>query len=261
MIELNGVSYKYPDGNLAINNISLNLKEGEITAIIGKNGSGKSTLLSTIANLYKFKGNISIDNVDIKKIHNKDFRKKVGIVFQNPNNQIIFPSVEENLKFVLDNLDFDEPVTRIKEALKIVSMEKYYKSNAYNLSLGQKQRIALASVLVTYPKYLLLDEITSMLDYQGKKSIYDLILKLKNEGIGIIMGTNILEELIYADKIIILDNEIKEILTKKELFDNLDILLKYNFDIPFNLKVIKKLINKIDINEIDEDEIVELINE
>ena len=107
MINLDKVSYKYPSGNLALNNISLLINEGEITIIIGKNGSGKSTLLSTIANIYKYKGDIYLDDVNIKKISNIDFRKQIGIVFQDPNNQIIFPSVYDNLAFVLQNLNFD----------------------------------------------------------------------------------------------------------------------------------------------------------
>lgn len=261
MIKLDKVSYKYPSGNLALNNISLLINEGEITIIIGKNGSGKSTLLSTIANIYKYKGDIYLDDVNIKKISNIDFRKQIGIVFQDPNNQIIFPSVYDNLAFVLQNLNFDNKEERIKKALELVSMSEFINADPYHLSLGQKQRIALASVLVTNPKYLLLDEITSMIDYQGKKDIYELITKLKQDGIGIILGTNILEELIYADKIIILDKEIKEILTRKELFDKIDLLPEYGFCIPFNLKVINKLKKKIDLNNIKEDNLLEYVNE
>lgn len=261
MIKLEKVSYQYPSGNLALNNVSLTLKEGEISIIIGKNGSGKSTLLSTIANIYKYKGNILLEDNDIKKIKNKDFRKQVGIVFQDPNNQIIFPSVYDDLKFTLNNLGFTDIDERIKKALKTVSMEDYLHANPYNLSLGQKQRIALASVLATNPKYLLLDEITSMIDYKGKRDIYNLLLKLKQQGIGIIFGTNILEELIYADKIIILDNEVKKVLTKEELFNNLNILLQYGFNIPFNIKVIGKLIKKIDLSNINEDQLLEFIDE
>lgn len=261
MIKLENVSYKYPNGNLAINNINTFFNEGEITIIIGKNGSGKSTLLSTIANIYKNKGSIYLDDLDIKKISNKDFRKQVGIVFQDPNNQILFPSIYDDLAFTLNNLGYTDIDKRLKKALKLVKMDKFIKENPYNLSLGQKQRIALASILATSPKYLLLDEITSMIDYQGKKDIYDIILNLKQEGIGIIMGTNILEELIYADKIVILDKEIKKILTKEELFRNIDILLEYGFNIPFNLKVIHKFVDKINLENINEDEILELIHE
>ena len=261
MIKLENVSYRYSNNNLDISDINLELNEGEITFIIGKNGSGKSTLLSTIANIYKYKGNIYLDNLDIKKIANKDFRKEIGIVFQDPNNQIIFPKVYDNLAFVLNNLGYDDIDNRIIKALELVSMEEYINENPYNLSLGQKQRIALATTLVTNPKYLLLDEITSMIDYQGKKDIYSLILKLKQEGIGIIFGTNILEELVYADKIVIISKNIKKVLTKKELFNNLDVLIEFGFSIPFNLKVINKLKSKVSIDNYDEDKIMEYINE
>lgn len=240
MISIYNLSYAYDD-NLAIDNINLELSEGEIVFVIGQNGSGKSTLLSCLANIYKYKGEIFLDDCDIKKMPNKELRRRLGIVFQNPNTQIIFNSVYEDMKFCLNNLEIDDYDERIKSSLSLVSMSEYINSNPYNLSMGQKQRLALALVLATKPKYLLLDEITSMIDYQGKKEIYKLLKKLKEQKIGIIFSTNILDELIYADRIIILNKTIKENLTKKELFNNLDILQKYGFELPFNLQVIKKI--------------------
>ncbi len=259
MIKTNNLSYSYNKKDLVLKNINIEFNPGEITMIIGKNGAGKSTLLSCLANINPYQGELLIDQEDVKKMDNVAFRKKVGIVFQNPNNQIIFNSIEEEFKFVLHNLGLEYNEKEIIKVLKMISMEKYFHANPYELSMGQKQRICLASVLITKPNYLLLDEITAMLDYQGKKTLYKIILNLKHDGLGLIMGTNILDELVYADRIIILDGEVKEELTREELLNNLDILTKYGFDIPFNLKVINKL--NINFSIYNEDEIMEYIHE
>ena len=240
MIKLEEVNFKYKEGNIGLRDINLSIKRGEIVMIIGSNGSGKSTLLSSIANLNKYTGLISLDNENIKSIKNIEYRKKVGIVFQNPNNQIIFNDVYDDIKFTLDNLkikDYD----KIIKALKMVSMDNFIHANPYNLSMGQKQRIALASVLVTDKEFLLLDEVTSMIDYNGKQEIYNLITKLKSKNIGIIMTTNIIDELIYADRIIIMNksHEIEGIYSKKEIFDNLELLK--DFYVPFKFKLINQI--------------------
>ena len=247
MIRVSDLSFKYKEGNLGLKNINLSFNRGEIVMIIGENGSGKSTLLSCIANLSKYHGLITLDNVDIKKIKNVDFRRKVGIVFQNPNTQVVFNNVYDDIKFTLENLKEDNIDKKINDSLKIVGMGDYVKANPYNLSMGQRQRIAIASVLSSDKEFLLLDEITSMIDYNGKQEIYKLIEKLKKKNIGIIMSTNIVDELIYADKIIILskDHEVKGIYTKKEIFNDLSLLK--DFYIPFKFKVI----NKIGYNSID----------
>ncbi len=206
MIKTKDLSYKYKEGNVGLKDINLEFSRGEVVAIIGSNGSGKSTLLSALANLIKYNGNITLDDIEIKKIKNKEFRKKVGIVFQNPNTQIIFNTVYDDIKFTLDNLEIDDAHNRIKEALKLVNMEEYINSNPYNLSMGQRQRVALASVLSSDKEFLLLDEVTSMVDYNGKQEIYKIINKLKKKNVGIIMTTNIIDELIYADRIVIMND-------------------------------------------------------
>lgn len=246
MIKVEDLSYTFKEGNTGLNNINLSFSRGEVVMIIGDNGSGKSTLLSSIANLSKYHGKIYLDETDIRKIKNKEYRKRVGIVFQNPNNQVIFNSVYDDIKFTLDNLEIDDVDKKIKEALKLVNMEDYINSNPYNLSMGQRQRVALASVLSSNKEFLLLDEVTSMIDYNGKQEIYKLITKLKKQNVGIIMTTNIVDELIYADRIIIMNNnhEVAGIYDKKDLFNNLDLL--EGFHIPFKFK----LINKIGYNKI-----------
>ena len=245
MIKIHNLSYKYKEGNIGLENINLEFNRGEIVMIIGSNGSGKSTLLSAIANLIKYDGSITLEDEEIKKIKNKEYRRKVGVVFQNPNTQVIFNNVYDDIKFTLENLEMDNIDERIKSALKLVKMEDFINSNPYNLSMGERQRIALASVLSSEKEFLLLDEVTSMVDYNGKQEIYQLISKLKKKNIGIIMTTNIVDELLYADRIIIMNNShnITGIYNKKEIFDNLELLK--DFYIPFKFK----LINKIGFNK------------
>ena len=241
MIKIKDLSYKYKEGNIGLKNINLEFNRGEIVIIIGSNGSGKATLLSAIANLVKYNGSITLDDIEIKKIKNKEYRKKVGIVFQNPNTQIVFNKVYDDIKFTLDNLEIDDVDNKIKKALLQVHMEEFINSNPYNLSMGQRQRIALASALSSDKEFLLLDEVTSMIDYNGKQEIYHIISELKKQNIGIIMTTNVIDELVYADRIIIMNDnhEIKGIYTKKEIFDNLKLL--NDFYIPFKFKLINKV--------------------
>lgn len=241
MIKVSNLSYKYKEGNIGLDKINLTFNRGEIVMIIGGNGSGKSTLLSCLANLNKYSGLITLDDVNIKKIKNIDFRKKVGIVFQNPNNQVIFNSVYDDIKFTLENLKIDDIDTRIRKALQLVNMEEFINSNPYNLSMGQRQRIAIASVLSSDKEFLLLDEVTSMIDYNGKQEIYKLIKKLKKENIGIIMTTNIVDELIFADRIIVMNDihQVKGIYQKEEIFKNLNLL--NDFYIPFKFKMIHQI--------------------
>ncbi len=241
MIKVNNLSYKYKEGNIGLSNINLSFNRGEIVMIIGSNGSGKSTLLSCLANLNKYDGEITLDNINIKKIKNIEFRKRIGIVFQNPNNQVIFNNVYDDIKFTLENLKLDVSKEKIIKTLKLVNLEDYIDSNPYNLSMGQRQRIALASSLVCDKDYLFLDEVTSMIDYNGKQEIYKIIKKLKEQKIGIVMATNIIDELIFADRIVIMNNkhQIEGIYTKEEVFKNLKLLDK--FYIPFKFRVINKI--------------------
>ena len=241
MIKVTALNYRYKEGNIGLQNINLELKKGEITMIVGSNGSGKSTLLSALANLCKYDGEITLDGQDIKKIKNITFRKKVGIVFQNPNNQIIFNKVVDDIKFTLENLQEEDMEEKIDKALKLVGIFKHKESNPYNLSMGERQRVALASVLATNKEFLLLDEVTSMIDYNGKQDIYKLIMKLKTDNIGIIMTTNIIDELLLADKIVIINDNhtIKGIYTKEEIFHDLSLLK--DFYIPFKFKLIHQI--------------------
>lgn len=241
MIKLEHVYYRYKEGNYALSDINLEFKKGEISFIIGSNGSGKSSLLSSIAGLNKYDGLITLDNKNIKKFNNKELRKKIGIVFQNPNTQMIFNNVYDDMKFTLNNLDEDNIDEKIKKSLKLVGMSDFINANPYNLSMGQKQKINLAGILGTDKEFLLLDEVTSMIDNSGKNEIYQIIKKLKKLNKGIIMTTNLTDELIYADKIIILNkyHQVDGVYTKEEIFKHLEYL--NDFYVPLKFKIINKI--------------------
>lgn len=247
MIKIENLDYKYKSGDNVLENINLEIQEGEIISIIGKNGSGKSTLLSLIAGLYKpTKGRIYIDDIDTSS--KKDIinlRKKVGIVFQNPDNQILFPSVFEDLEFALKNLKIDNSKERIENALKDVNMSEYINKDSYELSLGQKQRINIASILAFSPKYLLFDEPTTMIDSFEKEKIYDCFTKLKSEGYTIIFVTNNINEILLSDKIIIIeDKHIKDLFYKDKLLEKVDLLEQSEIRIPDIIRIILELKKK-----------------
>ncbi len=260
MIKLQNVTFKYD--KLVLDDINLCIDKCKVTFIIGQNGSGKSTLANIINGLLvPQSGKIYIDDIEInKKTSNKIVRKKIGMVFQNPSNQILFSKVFDDIKFVLENMKVpkDKIPNIIKESLKEVSMLDYIEANPYNLSLGQKQRVAIASQLSLKPDYLVLDEATSMLDINGKKDIYNILDKLKKE-MGVIFITNNMDELIYADDIVIIDNhKIYKYTIEDIILDN-SILTKHKLDVPFIFKIVASL-NIKEVKDINEKSILERID-
>lgn len=263
MIKLENVSFHYKRKKEILKNINLEFFPGEITVIIGKNGSGKTTLCNLLTKFLVGKGKIFIDSENIKKMKNTTLRKKVGIVFQNPNHQVIFNKVYDDIKFALDNLNLDNKEKRIEKALQEMEMQDFQEKNPFELSLGEKQRIAICSQLAIDPTYFILDEITSMIDYKGKQDIYKILKNLKEKGKCIIMTTNIMEEILIADKIIVLEKGIvQNIIKKEELLENINNLKDIFTDIPFIIKVLLFLKEKnIPITSFNEDSILESLNE
>lgn len=261
MIKLENVTFKYDE--VVLDDISINIKKNKVTFIIGINGSGKSTLANIISGLlFSKNGKVYLDDIELtKKIDNKIIRKKVGMVFQNPSNQIIFSKVYDDIKFTLENMKYpkDEIPTLIKNSLEKVNMTDYIDANPYKLSGGQKQRVAIASQLSYSPDYLIFDEATSMIDISGKKDIYKLLKTLK-KNMGIIYITNDMSELIYADDIIILDNHKAYKYSLLDIVKNNDILTRHKLNIPFILKL-ASLLNIKDIDKINEKYILERIND
>ncbi len=253
MIKFEDVSFKYNNSkNYILENLNLQINEGEFISIIGKNGTGKSTFLNLISGIVKpSKGNILIDNINTKsKKQFIDLRKKIGVVFQNPDNQILFPIVYEDMEFALKNLEIDNRSLRIKDALEQVNMEGFENFDTYELSLGQKQRINIASILAVKPKYIFLDEPTTMIDSIEKENIYNCFLKLKKEGYTIVFVTNNINEILLSDKIYILNNkQIQYIIPKDKILENIKTLEECNIKIPDILEIILSLKeNNINVN-------------
>ena len=258
MIKVENVSFKYKNSdNLILDNLNFEVNDGEIVAIVGENGSGKSTIGKLISGILKLKhGNILIDNYNIK---DKSIKDKMGIVFQNPETQIIFNNIYDELSMSLKNLGKEEIEKRIESSLEQVGMLKYKNKNLYSLSLGQKQRIMIAEVLAKQPKYIIFDEPTTMIDTKGKETIYKIIKDLKNKGYTIICITNLADEILIADRTLILKNgKISEEIIKDELIDKSYLLRENGIKEPVLLEILNKLkeneiilnINDFTINEL-----------
>lgn len=268
MIKIQNLSFKYKNSeNNILNNINMEIKDGEIVAIVGENGTGKSTLGKIIAGILKAKqGSIIVDETDITKKENKKVAmQNVGIVFQNPENQIIFSNIYDELSFSLKNLSKEEINDRIDEVLEKVEMSEFINKDLYELSLGQKQRIVIAEILAKKPKYIVLDEPTTMIDSLGKEKIHNIVKKLKKDGYTIIYITNYAEEILLADRVLILEQgSICEEIKKQELLEKTDILLKHNIKLPKVIEIalkLKKAGIKVDLKEFSIDEIVKAIKE
>jgi len=227
MIQVKNLSFKYEEHGV-LTDINLEIKEGSFTAIIGANGSGKSTLAKHFnALLLPTKGAVSVDGIDAKK-NQFEIRKKVGFVFQDFDSQIVYPVVQEDIAFGLENLGLTNADIKkiINETLEKLKIKKLANSNVNTLSLGQKQLIALAGVLAMRPKCIIFDEPTTMLDSVNKKNILSIIKELnEKDKLTIVMITNALDDLHYADRVVVLKegriifNDRKELLDKKILSD------------------------------------------
>ena len=222
----------------AINDIDLNIKEGQFIAILGHNGSGKSTLAKHInALITPTDGTLWIDGMNTKdesKIW--DIRQSAGMVFQNPDNQIIGTVVDEDVAFGPENIgiESDEIIKRVEESLLKVEMLKYKNHSPNRLSGGQKQRVAIAGVLAMHPKCIVLDEATAMLDPIGRKEVLETVLALnKKEDVTIIFITHYMNEVVDADKLFVMDKgKIKLQGTPIEVFSKVDELLEIGLSVP-----------------------------
>lgn len=212
IIEVKNVGYTYPlrDGARlrAIKNLSFSIERGEFVAVLGMNGSGKSTLAKLLNGLFEpDSGQILIDGLDSKDQKNTfEIRKRVGMVFQNPDNQTVATIVEDDIAFGPENLGIarEEIALRVDEALVAVNMTEFKGRTASRLSGGQKQRVAIAGVLAMRPEILILDEATSMLDPIGRGEVLSVVKELNGQGITVIDITHSMEEAALADRIIVL---------------------------------------------------------
>ena len=249
IIEARGLSFKYEeDGNrFILDNINLNIEKGSFTAIIGHNGSGKSTFAKHLnAILLPCGGSVcvcGIDTQDKKSVF--ELRKNAGMVFQNPDNQIVATIVEEDVAFGLENIgvNHDEMCERVEAALKAVDMYKYKNHAPHLLSGGQKQRVAIAGILAMEPQCIVLDEPTAMLDPVGRREVLNTIVKLnKEKNITIVLITHYMDEAVKADRVVVM-NKGSVIMdsTPDKIFEDEEKLNELGLGVPQSVSLTRRL--------------------
>ena len=253
ILEFQNVSFRYEGSSekehlpLAVRNVSFAVKKGDFVAILGHNGSGKSTL-AKLSNsiLLPESGKVLVNGMDTAdESLSYDIRRTVGVVFQNPDNQIVASVVEEDVAFGPENLGVppEEIRKRVDNALKAVGMYEYRKHEPHKLSGGQKQRVAIAGMIAMLPECIVLDEPTAMLDPRGRKEVMDTILKLNREmGMTVVFITHFMEEAVRASRVIVMDNA--EILmdgTPREVFRQADRVKAAGLDVPKPAELVRAL--------------------
>lgn len=247
IIKIDNLYFQYPHGEdeepkLAIKGVSLEIEEGSFTTIIGQNGSGKSTLAKNLNGLLlPSHGAVYVSGMDTRdedKIW--DIRQTAGMVFQNPDNQLVSAIVEDDVAFGPENIGIDpvEIRARVDEALDAVKMGKYKRKAPHLLSGGQKQRIAIAGVVAIRPRCIIFDEPTAMLDPRGRKDIMEIIEKLHREGITVILITHFMDEAVKADRVVIMNKG--EILldgTPEHVFSQDELIRSARLDVPMSAEI------------------------
>jgi len=239
VIEFKNVSFSYlsPERIDVLKNVNLKIDKGEFVSIIGRNGSGKSTLARLISVLLlPSEGEVFVDGMNTREEENLyKIRRKVGMVFQNPDNQIVSQIVEEDVAFGLENLNFppDKIREKVDEVLKEVGLYEFKNFPPHFLSGGQKQKLAIAGVLVMEPEYLVLDEPTSLLDPRGRRDVINLILKLHKKGITIVLITHRMEEASMSQRVIVLnDGKIEMEGSPQDVFKEVERLRSIDLSVP-----------------------------
>ena len=252
-ISVQNVCFQYdhhedePDTKPVLDGISFEVRKGEFVAVLGHNGSGKSTVAKHLnAMLIPSSGKVMIDGMDTADEQlTYDIRRKVGLVLQNPDNQLVASIVEEDVAFGPENLGIPaaEIRKRVDAALKAVDMYDHRLNAPHKLSGGQKQRVAIAGIIAMQPDCIVLDEPTAMLDPKGRQEVLDTILKLNREnGITVVMITHYMEEAVLADRVYVVDNGRMLISgTPREVFSQVELLKKHRLDVPQATELCHKL--------------------
>ncbi len=274
IIEFDNVSFRYEadvEGEmlpLAVDSVSLGFEQGSFVAVLGHNGSGKSTLakLTNAINIPE-SGKVTVDGMDTsdEKLTD-DIRRTVGMVFQNPDNQIVATIVEDDVAFGPENLGVPpaEIRQRVDDALKAVNMYEFRKSEPHKLSGGQKQRVAIAGVIAMQTSCIVLDEPTAMLDPNGRREVMSTIKKLNKEmGITVILVTHFMDEAVQADRVVVMDSG-RVIMdgTPREVFSNSEKLISVGLDVPQATQLAAALNNQgvqIKSDMLDENECIDAI--
>lgn len=242
------LSFTYPDGTQALKNINIEIEKGEKVAIIGPNGAGKSTLFSHFNGLTEpTSGCVKIEEkpISFEKDELLKVRQKVGIVFQDPNDQLFAPTVKEDIAFGPMNLglSYDEVEKRVEDALKMVGMENYEDKTPHHLSGGQQKRIAIAGIIAMKPELMILDEPTAGLDPDGVEKVLNIMNQLNEEGMTLIISSHDIDMISkYADKIFVLYNgEIIESGNKNKIFSDMELLKKAHLRTPITTEILYNL--------------------
>ena len=255
LIKFDNVSFSYetedengnPKTEKVLENFNFSIEEGSFVAILGHNGSGKSTVAKlTNGILFADEGTVTVDSIlarDDDTIY--DIRKTVGMVFQNPDNQIVSSIVEEDVAFGVENIGIpsDECRKRVDEALKTVGMYEYRLRTPSKLSGGQKQRVAVAGIIAMKPKCIVLDEPTAMLDPSGRKEVIDTVMKLnREEGITIVLITHYMDEAVKAGRVVVMDDgKIKLDGTPEQVFSDTNKIKSLSLEVPQSTELVSRL--------------------
>ncbi len=248
-IKVDNVSFSYDD-NKVLNNISLSVQEGEFVALLGHNGCGKSTMAKLFNVLLSPQsGTVTIDGITAETEDDiYEIRSRVGLVLQNPDNQLVATVVEEDIAFGPENLGVppQEIRRRVDSALKAVDMYEYRSHAPHKLSGGQKQRVAIAGIIAMEPRCIVLDEPTAMLDPKGRQEVMDTIRHLnKSMGITIVLITHYMDEAVLADRVIVMDKG--SILTQgtpRQVFSKVELLKEHSLDVPQSVELMYTLKNE-----------------
>ncbi len=266
------LSYTYPDGTHALKKVNMEILKGQKVAIMGPNGAGKSTLFSHFNGLTEpTSGHIELDGKTMEYNKNAllEVRQKVGIVFQDPNDQLFAPTVKEDVAFGPMNLglSYEEVEKRVDEALKLVGMEKFRDKTPHHLSGGQQKRVAIAGIIAMRPEIMILDEPTAGLDPEGVDKVLDILNDLNKEGMSIVISSHDIEMVNgFAEKIFVLnEGEILASGDKHEIFSNKELLKTAHLKAPIATEILYQLkangfdvdTTKISINEVV-DEIIKM---
>ena len=250
ILSFNQVTYSYtpeePHRQNAVEDVSFTINKGEWITIVGHNGSGKSTMAKLMSGLLMpQQGEVRIKREILTEENIWDIRSQIGIVFQNPDNQFVGATVQDDVAFSLENngVPHEEMVKRVHNALRQVKMENFINHEPHHLSGGQKQRVAIAGALAMHPQILILDEATSMLDPQGREEVLTIVEALRKEiGLTVLAITHDLEEALLADRIIFMNAGKKYAEgTPEEIFALGDDLVQFGLDMPFAMKMTKLL--------------------
>ena len=251
MIEIKNLKFKYHQDQLSyiLDDVSFHVKHGEWLSIVGHNGSGKSTTARLIGGLLVAdSGQIIVDGQELTEETVWDIRDKIGMVFQNPDNQFVGATVEDDVAFGLENkgLPYKEMVSRVQEALSFVGMMDFKDREPARLSGGQKQRVAIAGIIAMRPSILILDEATSMLDPEGRQELIQYIEDIRQQyGMTVLSITHDLDEVAMSNRVLVLkQGKVESISSPRELFSRGSELVDLGLDIPFSALLTQKLKNQ-----------------